>query len=179
MSFNHKILSLGETEHYVWQRDSGNLVVVVIDDQCGLAMADPERVTILDETILPLLREHVCNWEATKAIGFFRLMATPTNAEQVLTLIQDWLDEITDCSSQTRFLVDALYGGGVQEGTRHTILQLTEQEDSRDHIAYLTKGTTAALAGLPGGYRIFLKGDEAGWVQRHDELSPELLAFLG
>ena len=105
-------------------------------------------------------------------------MGSKTGADAVLELIQGWLDEITDCPSQTRFLVDALYGEGVHEGTGHIIKQLTMSYPMQ-HIAYLTKGTTAALVGLPAGYRIFLKGDEAGWVQRHDELSPELLKFLG
>ena len=71
MGFKFKTLHLGETEHYVWQQNTGNLVIVVIDDQCQVAVADPDKVLILDQTILPVLRKHACGWAETRAIGFF------------------------------------------------------------------------------------------------------------
>ena len=113
MNFNTDTLETDNVEHYVWQRDTGNLVIVVIDDQCGLARADSNQLRILHEAILPLLREHVCKWEETKAIGFFRLMAMTDDADKVLECIQDWLNELKGCSYEKRFLVDALYGRGV------------------------------------------------------------------
>ena len=182
MNFNHETLYLGRIRNYVWHRDTGNLVVVVIDDQCGLALANLEDVAILDETILPILREHACSWEDTRAIGFFRLMARETHAEEVLEFIQEWLNKINrGADTRVCFLVDALYGEeGVSTGARCTINTLTNTYSYPKHnIAYLTKGTIAALAELPSGYAIFLKGNEADWAQRHDELSPELMSFFG
>ena len=181
MGFEFKTLHLGETEHYVWQRDTGNLLIVVIDDQCGIARANPEEVTILDETILPLLREYACSWEDTRAIGFFRLMGSEPGAKQVLDFIREWLSEVTTPNIQEYFLVDALYGSGVAVGTTSTIIGLSElyPHDHTNRIAYLTKGTSSILGGLPTGYKIFLKGNEADWAQRHNALSPELMSFFG
>lgn len=186
MNFNDKTLETDNVEHYVWQRDTGDLVVVVIDDQCGLARANSDEVNILHEAILPLLREHACSWEETKAIGFFRLMAMPDDADKLLKLIQDWLNEITDFSSKIRFLVDALYGRGVYLGTKRIITQLTDPDPDSDlvsypkeDIAYLTKGTIATISNqLPRGYKIFLKGNEAKSAQDDEKLSPKLMSFL-
>ena len=73
MGFTKKTLALRNTEHLVWQRDplEGNLVIVVIDDECRYARADSDKVLILDQAIFPQLREHVCSWEETRSIGFF------------------------------------------------------------------------------------------------------------
>ena len=163
------------------------LLLVVIDDQCGLARANSDEVRILQEAILPLLREHACNWAETKAIGFFRLMAMPDDADKVLECMQDWLNEVTDSSSEVRFLVDALYGRGVYLGTKRIITQLTNPDPGSDlgpypkkDIAYLTKGTIATiLKELPRGYEIFLKGNEAKSAQDDGKLSPETYVIFG
>ena len=181
MGFKFKTLYLGETEHYVWQRDIGNLVIVVIDDQCGIALADPDKVLILDQAVLPLLRKHVCSWEDTRAIGFFRLMGSKTGADKVLEFIhQKWLDEISDSDTRVYFLVDVLYGDGVGVAIPHIIEKLAKSYlYPQANIAYLTRGGTPVLVSLPSGYTIFQKGDEAGWAQTHKNLSPELMSFFG
>ena len=180
MGFTKETLALGKTKHLVWQRDplEGNLVIVVIDDECGFARADSDKVLILGNAIFSQLREHVCSWEETRAIGFFLLMDTVKRADEVLELIHKWLDKVATPDTRVYFLVDALFGGGVGVATNPTVEQLTELYP-QDHIAYLTKAGHPVLVSLLPGYEIFQKGDEADWAQRHYELSPKLRAFFG
>ena len=46
--FNHRTISMGRIENYVWERDhqGGNLVIVVIDDECGYARQNPDNLWI-------------------------------------------------------------------------------------------------------------------------------------
>ena len=185
MSFEHEELRLGRVTNFVWERDPlmGNLVIVVIDDQCQLAMANPENsdeVPILEAAALSRLREYACSWEKTRAIGFFRLMASVDNADKVLELIHKWLDKITDSDTQVYFLVDALYSDAkVGVAVPHIMRELTELYPPRNRIAYLTKGGNPVLGDLPPGYTIFQKGSVADWAQRHEELSPDMMSFFG
>ena len=180
MGFTKKTLALRNTEHLVWQRDplEGNLVIVVIDDECRYARADSDKVLILDQAIFPQLREHVCSWEETRSIGFFLLMDTVERADEVLDLIQKWLDKVTTPDTQVYFLVDALYGDGVGVATNHTVEQLTKSYP-QNHIAYLTKAGRPGIIDLLEGYEIFQKGDEAKDAQGLYELSPKLRSFFG
>ena len=183
MGLNLRTLHLGRTKHFVWEREllTGNLVIVVIDDECQVAVADPDDVLILDQAVLPHLRKHACSWEETRAIGFFRLMGSKAGAAEVLEFIHKrWLDKITDSDTQVYFLVDILYGDGVGVAVPHIMEKLTKSYlYPQACIAYLTRGGNSVLVDLPDVCTTFLKGDEAGWAQTHKSLSPKLMSFFG
>ena len=181
--FNHRVISLGRVENHVWERDplEGNLVIVVIDDECGYACLNSDNLLDPQLAILPLLREVACSWEETRAIGFFRLMDTTNSADKVLKLIDEWLDEITEPDTQVRFLVDDLYGHGVATGSLHTIKELSKSY-LQNHIAYLTRA--GALVSLPG-YKLFGKAQQADYVLdrrrrnlRPEQFHPDMMSFL-
>ena len=170
MEFKFKTLYLGETEHYVWQRDMGNLVIVVIDDPCQVAVADPDDILILDQTILPVLRKHICSWAETRAIGFFRLMGSKTGANAVLEFIhQEWLNKIIDSDTQVYFLVDVLYGDGIGVAVPHIIEKIDKIVfiPQSLHCLSYQRREFCIVVNLPDVCTTFLKGDEAGWAQTH------------
>ena len=71
--FYHRTINVGHIENYVWEQEpqGGNVVIVVIDDECGYALQDPRRIPVARVQMLPLLREYACEWPETLAIGFF------------------------------------------------------------------------------------------------------------
>ena len=180
MIFMPRMLRLGMSTNFVWEpRKKRNLVIVVVDDECRFAEQDSGVTKVLEEAALPLLREQACGWSETRAIGFFRLLATPEDANKMLVFIEDWLREIIDQDTRVYFLVDALYGpDGDPTPAIHTINELTKSY-SRDHIAYLTKAGNVPAVGLLPNYIKFEKGTEATYAQTHGVLSPEFLAFFG
>ena len=179
MSFRDKKLPQGFTSHYVYERGTGNRVIVVIDDECGEAMKDPSDVNFLHQRVLPLLRKYACQTSYIRAIGFFRLFSDESSADDTLAIIRDWVAEVTDSSTQVYFLLDVLYGENPALAAPHIVKKLTIPPYSypRDHIAYLTQG--APPIGLPEVYDTFLKVFEAEHLENHEVFSPKLMSFLG
>lgn len=185
MSFTHETLYTGEADHYVWHRDTGNLVIVVIDEKCKYATHDSSTGLAGHWTILPLLREFACKWEETRAIGFFQLMDTVDCADEVLELIQEWLDKVTTTDTRVRFLIDALHGVVSVVASNHIVAKLT-QSYPQDHIAYLTLAGLPAFVELLPGYEIFQAVQQADYILgrrqrnlRPDKFRPDLMRFLG
>ena len=185
MSFTSETRYIGRIPHFVWYRDTGNLVIVVIDDECGYACQNPDNLLDPQLAILPLLREVACSWEETRAIGFFRLMDTRSSADKVLELIDEWLDEITEPDTRVYFLVDALYGPGFGVASNHTIERLTSSYSyPKDHIAYLTRAGAGPVDFL-SGYKQFRKAQQADYVLdrrrrnlRPEQFRPDMMSFL-
>ena len=178
MEFDFKTLFLGFTEHYVWHRDTGNLVIIVIDDECGVACKNSDNLLDPQLAILPQLREVVCMWSETRAIGFFRLMDTTQDADEVLQLIHEWLKAITFSDTQVCFLVDFLYGGTVSVASNHTIKELTCLYP-QNPIAYLTRAGASPTVPLLPGYTVFQKAQHADYVLQHGKFRPDLMSFFG
>lgn len=178
--FNHKVIRVGRVENHVWEREplSGNLVIVVIDDECGFARIPSDKVLAAHVQIFPLLREYACSWDETRAIGFFHLMNKSEHADRILDVMHtEWLNELTEEGLRVYFFVDDLYAGSVSVASNHTIERLRSSYSyPQDHIAYLTEA--GVHVHLLKGYPIFRKGDEAAWAQRCDEFSPQLMSFL-
>ena len=177
MDFTHQELEQKELRHYVWHRNQGNLVIIVIDDECFHARRDYEQLFDPQLAIFSLLREQILGWPDTRAIGFFQLVKTETEANKVLEVIHQWLNQIATSNTQVYFLVDVLYGEGVAESARYTIKELTNSY-SQNHIAYLTKAGTPQKLVLPG-YTAFQKAEQTTYLGRHGVLRPDLMSFFG
>ena len=176
--YNKLVIKGGRASHHVWQRDplAGNRVIVVIDDECGVARQNSKDVLDPQLSILPLLRETACQWQETRAIGFFRLMGTKDGADKVLKLVDEWLEDITDSNTQIYFLVDLLYGQGIAVAANYTIEKLTTSYPE-ERIAYLTRA--AAFATLLSGYKAFQKAQQAEYIIQHGKFRSDLMSFLG
>ena len=188
--YNKLVIKGGRASHHVWQRDplAGNRVIVVIDDECGVARQNSKDILDPQLSILPLLRETACQWQETRAIGFFRLMGTKDGADKVLKLIDEWLEGITDSNTQIYFLVDLLYGQGIAVAANHMIEKLTSSySHSEERIAYLTRAAARksdvenedeSTMLLPG-YKAFRKAPLADYtIEKTGKFRPDLMKFL-
>ena len=171
--------------NYVWQRKTGNLVIVVIDDECGRVKGDRDSLDTV-ESSLAQLRYQSCRWSDTRAIGFFRLTETEKEAEEVLELIQKWLCCITTPDTRVYFLVDAVFGaiGGANvRASSYLVKNLVKKmtaldvKINKDRIAYLTIAGHGAP--LKSGYDIFEKGKHANYAKKYNKLHPDLMSFFG
>lgn len=174
-------LNQGEVFRHIWQREKGDLVIVVIDDE--LQFADPEIVDLRhlrdDQSFLPILRDQVLQWSVTRAIGFFPLPNGEENADKVLKFIQEWLNGMaTNSNTRVYFLVDAVFGEGEGSNTiaaRHITKKLVE-DHPQNHIRYVTRGGAGEIELSSEDFK---KGTEVDYFEQHAVLSPKLMAFLG
>ncbi|MCY3740528.1 MAG: hypothetical protein OXH00_05865 [Candidatus Poribacteria bacterium] len=161
---------------HVWSRDSGDLVIVVIDDEYNTAKR-PSSSVPPDAKALPLLREMAHNISETRAIGFFPLAQDEKGANKVLDHIQKWLEDLDfDESVKVRFLIDIIGLGETEVASPHTVGKLTELSYSRDQIAHFTRA---------GGNEVrhtvedFVKGTEVLDMEFQKRFSPKFESFLG
>ena len=115
MSFQYEklplLLSEDDTGYYqAWSRDSGDLVVVVIDDACYTVGEKSEEQLTFENVVLPLFHKESLTLSDVRAIGFLPLKKDETGAKQMLTSMQAWFNEITSSDTRVCFLVDVLYG---------------------------------------------------------------------
>ena len=179
MNFVYEVLRLGFTENFVWHRDTGDLVIVVIDDECGVANKNPDNLLDPQQAILPQLREQACGWIETRGIGFFRLMDTTQDADRVLQRVDEWLNGITTSDTQVYFLVDFLYAGGVSVTCNYMIEKLTSTYNyEQDHVAYLTRAAEDNKR-LLNGYQRFRKAQNSEYIRSRSDVHPNLRRFLG
>ena len=192
MCFEYERLFTDDIRHHVWQREplAGNLVIVVIDDECEAARRDSSRILDPQIAILPLLRETTCQWQETRAIGFFALMENIAGADIVIDRISEWLNGIIDHNTQVYFLVDLVYHGQgynrITEVPNHTINRLKTWYP-KEHIAYLTRAAAQRAnvenedepAILLPGYKAFQKAHQAIYIQQHGKFHPDLRSFFG
>ena len=194
MCFEYERLFTDDVRHHVWERQppDGNLVIVVIDDECEEARKKSSDLLDPQKAILPLLRETACQWQETRAIGFFALMENRAGADIVINRISEWLNEITDPNTQVYFLVDFVYHGQrhdrITEVPNHTIERLNTWYP-KEHIAYLTR---AAAQGsnvenedeptiLLEDYKAFQKAPQVYYIRekQNGKFRPDLMTFLG
>ncbi|MCY4553715.1 MAG: hypothetical protein OXC79_08570, partial [Candidatus Poribacteria bacterium] len=158
---------------HVWSRDSGDLVIVVIDDEYNAAKRSPSAVPP-DIKALPLLCETVRKLSETRAIGFFPLAQDEKGADKVLDHIQKWLEDFGE-SIKVRFLVDIVGLGGTEIACLHTVEKLTKLSYSRNQIAYFTRAGGTKLRHTDTD---FVKAAEVISMEA-GELSSKLRSFLG
>ena len=94
MDFTYEELAQKELRHYVWHRNQGNLVIIVIDDECFHVRRDYKQLFDPQLAIFSLLRDQILSWSDTRAIGFFQLVKTEPEANKVLEVIHQWLNQI-------------------------------------------------------------------------------------
>ena len=160
---------------HVWSRNSGYLVIVVIDDECNAASKPPDYVST-DVKIFPLLCEHARELSETRAIGFFPLAKDEVGADKVLKFVQEWLGNVGK-SIKVRFLVDIGGPEDTEVAAPYTVEQLLKPpfSYSRNQIAYFTKS---------GGHTIrptiedFIKANEAVYIEA-GQFSSKLMSFFG
>ena len=171
----------GEVPNLIWQRNSGELVIVVIDDEFFRADGDPDSFDP-DEASLAQLRHQVSKWQDAKAIGFFPLPPIKEDVPKVWDFIQEWLGEIATPDSRIYFFVDALYGPPTDrsfETSNYFVKLMTSgYVPSKEHIAYLTKAGPGLEDDLLPGYVCFEKAAHAFHAQRKDKLMPKFMSFL-
>lgn len=158
---------------HVWSRNSGDLVIVVIDDEYNTAKRPPDSVPP-DAKVLPLLCETVRNLSETRAIGFFPLAQDQKGADKVLDHIQKWLGNLGE-STKVRFLVDIIGLGDTEVAAPYTVKKLTELSDSQNQIAYFTRAGGTVVRHTDTD---FVKATEVISLENR-ELSHKLRSFLG
>ena len=162
---------------HVWERDSGNLVIVVIDDFWDNCLACSEEVDVTHR-IFPLLKKYAFTLPDTHAIGFFPLAADEEGADKVLEYIQKWLEDIGTEDTRVYFLVDVMSGNPdnpelAYRCTKDRLECLYEPE----HVRNLTgAGGTGKILDPDTD---FVKSIEAAHIQRNKKFSPKFMKFLG
>ena len=167
-----------EASSYLYRRDSGDFVVVVIDDECRAAPRESEK-TAPDFIVLPLFREYAEAHSQIQAIGFFPLAKDKSQARIVLEHIIDWINSFGD-NPQVYFLIDVIFGYGddtTVEAAPYTIKRLRRCGFQPTRIAYFTR------AGVPnnemeGEYNIISKADVASFIQNNKQFSFALRLFF-
>ena len=165
---------------YLYSRDSGDFVVVVIDDECHAAPRESEH-TPRDYMVLPLLREQAETYSQIQAIGFFPLAKDVTGADKVLKCMIEWINNFSD-GTRVYFLVDVIFGygdGTTVDAAPHTIKQLTKTYHyPSTRIAYFSRAGISRDE-MEGKYRIISKSDVASSIQDNQRFSLDLRLFFG
>ena len=168
------------SDAYVWSRDSGNLVIVVIDDDWGWCRHSSSKVPSRKE-IYPLLKEGACALPELQAIGFFPLAAGTDAAHKVLKYIQNWLHKIRKQETSIYFLVDV-------RSTNDSMPKFDPEIAYESTIKWLEKArypfrnlTWSGSVNHPLNPQIdFQKGPEAEFIKNNcKKFSPKLMKFLG
>ena len=176
------------SDAYVWYRDSGNRVIVVIDDEwdwCRHPWSEVPRRKI----IYPLLKEGACALSDIQAIGFFPLAADKSDAHKVLEEIKKWLDGIKKREFRVYFLVDVI--------SDHSRVINSHLSEFNPEIAYQSTIAWLEKNGYPlerirnltysgGDVEVldpntdFQKMPEALYIRDHcKKFSPRFMEFLG
>ena len=164
-------------DYHVWSRDSGNVVIVVIDDECYAASLPPGTVSP-EVSILPRLREQAFILPDVRAIGFFPLAADTTSTDKVLLHVQSWCKRITTPDTRVYFLVDIVASDETDVAARHTKKQLTKlHSHPPNHIKNLTRAGSSGVEALDPD-RDIIKIVESVFIRDHEMFSPKLIAFL-
>ena len=163
---------------YVWSRDSGNLVIVVIDDFWDNCLDCWNEVDVVHR-IFPLLKKYAFTLPDTHAIGFFPLAADDKGADNVLEYIQKWLKKIgTEDTIRVYFLVDVMSGNPhnpelAYQRTKDRLECLYKPE----HVRNLTgSGGTSEILNPDED---FVKSVEVAYILTNKTFSAKLLSFLG
>ena len=176
------------SDAYVWYRDSGNRVIVVIDDEWHWCRRPWSKVPTR-KIIYPLLKEGACALSDIQAIGFFPLAADRSDAHKVLEAIKKWLDGIKKQEFRVYFLVDVV--------SDHSRVINSHRNEFNPEIAYRSTIEWLEKNGYPlecirnltyaGGdeqvlnpTRDFQKMPEALYIREHcKKFSPRFMEFLG
>ena len=180
MSLQYEELQQGYTNHFTWKRDTGNLVIIIIDDEIGEVNRNSDDVNFQHQRTLPQLREYACRSSDIRAIGFFRLMTDTNDTLETLDIIDKWVKDVSDPDHQVRFLVDVFYGGGDLAGPKIVdALKKCPYSYQHDQIAYLTQAGTGIQRPMPKAYGVFSKPSESDHFERHGVFTQGLMSFLG
>ena len=179
MKFNAEKLEFGNFVYYVWSRnsDDGDIVIVVIDDDCEQANENPEDLDTRVAMSLPLLRQCACNLQDVLAIGFFPLIGQQPGINEILDEIEKWLAKFPSSRPypQVYFLVDVYNRDRELAGTKMKE-ELKKIYDSEDRIEYFSQAGGGQARNLDIK---FDKGTHATYMQDHQALHPDLLEFIG
>ena len=163
---------------YVWSRDLGTLVVVVIDDLWDSCLDCWEEVPP-QQRIFPLLKEYAFTLPDTHSIGFFPLAEDEKGADKVLEYIQKWIKKIGTEDTRVYFLVDVMSGNphNPEIAHRRTKNKLEDLYKQPEHVRNLT---------IAGGIikdldpdKDFVKSVEAAYIRQNKKFSPKFMKFLG
>jgi hypothetical protein len=101
---------------YVWSRNQGQRIVVVIDDFFDLPVWDYDPPSA-HAYGLPVLFERISSFNLTRAIGFFPLpdpqsQNLEAQIQQIIDAVRQWIDQVGNAESRHYVLVDYYYGQG-------------------------------------------------------------------
>jgi len=167
-----------EASSYLYRRDSGDFVVVVIDDECHAAPRE-SKLTSADFIVLPLFREYAEAHSQIQAIGFFPLAKDKSQAQIVLEHIIDWINSFGD-NPQVYFLIDVIFGygdGTTVEAAPYTIKRLRKCGFQPTRIAYFSRAGINKNE-MEGEYNIISKADVASSIQNSKQFSFALRLFF-
>ena len=113
--YNHEDKCLG----YVWKQDSGQKVIVVVDDCFNQAVYDsPDNAHGYG---LKVIFDKVTLLNDTRGIGFFDLpqSSQKQDIELIIDAIKAWIDELQDQNIKLYLLVDYFHGLQTMESKAH------------------------------------------------------------
>ena len=160
---------------HVWYRESGDCVIVVIDDLWHYCKQPPELI-LPPDTILPLLKKAVCLLPDIRAIGYFPLAGDKAGVHTVMERIEEWLNKIKTSETRIYFLVDIQSAMGDEASCLLTKKWLKKNGYPPEQTRFLSRGGTYTITLKDTD---FSKLDEYNHIRSDTGISPKLKEFLG
>ncbi|MEM9215834.1 MAG: hypothetical protein AAGD25_16015 [Cyanobacteria bacterium P01_F01_bin.150] len=159
---------------YVWSRNTGWRILIVIDDWFDIPVWEPEDDGEVESSHafgLTLLRDKVSELETTRAIGFFSLPDPSStrlqdHMQHLVDGISEWLTKVKDDQCRGYIMVDYYYGEGFvqahQVGTKVVDYWKSQEEALRDKLSMDVKLSHISIGGTrktsnPHGLQVFRK----------------------
>ncbi len=107
----HKLRELGEWA-FVWNREQGHKIVIVIDDAYDhVGVDEPYPAEATDAHGLYAIFMHAREWLDIRAVGYFLLPPTTELIDnRLLPEVSSWIQEISNGNVSLYFLIDVYFG---------------------------------------------------------------------
>jgi hypothetical protein len=168
---------------FVWSRDSGSRVLVIVDDDFHhVAGPKPFPARLPESQGLFAVFRHASDLDDTRAVGFFRL---PSVEEmfftELLPNVQDWLDDVTNGETRVYFLIDVFYGkdADIEMGPQIQTQLISRFPNAK--FAFLSQTGIPSIEKVSGPLvnpNVFVKTLIEGEVKRFNRLPRNFLEWI-
>jgi|SRR5215213_329306 len=183
VSNNQGLVARGELS-YVWSRESGRRIIVIIDDEFyHVHGPKPYPATLASTQGLYATFLHSRDEDDTRAVGFFML---PHSVEyidtQLIPDISGWLSEVRNGETQVYFLIDVFYGPedeGIEMGP--AVFKRLQSIFTEEKFAFLSQAGWSPLDEPSGPLirpQVFAKGTIETQSKLKHKLPEDFLKWL-